>query len=516
MKKLLLFLIVGMFLFSPFASAYIDYKELTKDDKYNFLMSMQSIISPQSMIALELQATFFNIQDSSSCSAKEGTIELDLELYNCALTPDGKWCRCDTREPTSSSTSPSVSQESSKSCSSSSTELFCSPFSNSNPETVSNCEAWMQFHGCSISCCENAPTTIETQTSGLLNNGQSCDKNSDCLSGCCVTWINNVCENYNQYCTVEYSSPSDFECTREQCDEDRVAILQGKLPPNNCPSSDCLYLIGEAPEIMPVEEVTRICCSNWFGSSYEIRTTFEGCEGWKFGEEVDMSICIDVQEAWDITEPEISSEGVEELVHYEGLDIPEEEKPVGPRDIIVTPEPINCKDVGCKEGYICGDDGLCRLKEPTITTPTGRTTIKQISLTKSEWKIATNKMIVNAMCETSNECSDREDYEVECKYTEEIKKRNVEAWGAEEAGWLYDNFCHVDILGALGWLSGYCQEQIRLEIPDGTCRASKGFDYFGWIQDIFGVDESMAKIIGIGIPAFILLLFMFGMMKPRR
>jgi len=91
--------------------------------------------------------------------------------------------------------------------------------------------------------------------------------------------------------------------------------------------------------------------------------------------------------------------------------------------------------------------------------------IKQLSLTKSEWKDATHPMIIKAQCDFPYQCIKLEGYEVNCEYSPEIEARNKDAYGKETA--VFTRFKN-------SFMNLFVDKDTYLS---GTCRATKISDF---------------------------------------
>jgi len=193
--------------------------------------------------------------------------------------------------------------------------------------------------------------------------------------------------------------------------------------------------------------------------------------------------------------------------------------PMSWRKINITIGPIktHTEDTLCEEGDIlkksCSDGSTIVLQECTKRSDgtwrwdkeTGNECpeepepdLKKLSLTKSEWKKATHKEIIQAMCDFDYQCAQIEDYEIDCIYSEEIEARNKKAYGEETGVWT--RFAN--------WL-GYDTDAYL----SGTCRATKisDFDYCKFTEplaffEITGDECQDGLIIIIGALALLFLI----------
>lgn len=137
----------------------------------------------------------------------------------------------------------------------------------------------------------------------------------------------------------------------------------------------------------------------------------------------------------------------------------------------------------------------------------------QISLTKKEWEEAVDlkewKLVTSSMCTLTSQCGKIEDYEVECKKSDDIWDANYKAikenWGEFVSdisflmGWGIFPEKLADIgVGVVAWLI-----EAEEHIPRGTCRASKPGDLCGFFEkarffDITGDPCADGGIIMVG------------------
>jgi len=144
------------------------------------------------------------------------------------------------------------------------------------------------------------------------------------------------------------------------------------------------------------------------------------------------------------------------------------------------------------------------------------------SLTSKEWKNAVDfedwDSIISSMCTSGSQCSQREGYEIECKKSQDIWNTNTKAVGdncgefisrmSGFLGWglLPEKFADVGC-GAVGWLTEW-----KEDIPNGTCRASKGGEICELVSqlalfNITGDTCTDGIIIGIGTLLLFVIIF---------
>jgi len=128
--------------------------------------------------------------------------------------------------------------------------------------------------------------------------------------------------------------------------------------------------------------------------------------------------------------------------------------------------------------------------------------LKQLSLTKSQWKTATPKMLIQAMCDYAYQCTELEGFEVVCEYSPEIEARNKKSY-EDESPFL------KEFIEKFGWV--FAGER---EYASGTCRATpvSEFDYCKYTEPLafFSITDNKCQdgliiIIG-GIFLLIVLL----------